>query len=124
MPQFAAFVMRIALCSWMAPLLAWLAEPLEPAARLTYVKIGFTVAKALIEASCQFMPAAATKILGPKLPGISWLLFASWRCWSFHLLLRTTTSLGWGGKRGMWMLVTARSLKRQTSKNTPIRMMA
>lgn len=45
----AQFIMGVCLCLWGAPMMAWLAESFEPAARLTSVSIGYNIAQALGE---------------------------------------------------------------------------
>ena len=59
----------ICLSLWGAPMMAWLAESFEPAARLTSVAIGYNVAQAL---GGGMSPAIATELvdkLGTKTPG-------------------------------------------------------
>lgn len=66
---FGQFVMGICLCLWGAPMMAWLAESFEPAARLTSVSIGYNIAQAL---GGGMAPAIATELVdkaGPTSPG-------------------------------------------------------
>lgn len=66
---FGQFVMGISLCLWGAPMMAWLAESFEPAARLTSVSIGYNIAQAL---GGGMAPAIATELVdkaGPTSPG-------------------------------------------------------
>jgi len=67
----------ICLSLWGAPMMAWLAESFEPAARLTSVAIGYNVAQAL---GGGMSPAIATELvdkLGPKSPGFYVTIMAS-----------------------------------------------
>ena len=43
---FAQMFLGISLSLWGAPMMAWLAESFEPAARLTSVSIGYNIAQA------------------------------------------------------------------------------
>ena len=56
---FAQTTLGIALSCWGAPMMAWLAESFEPAARLTSVSIGYNIAQAL---GGGFAPAIATEM--------------------------------------------------------------
>jgi MHS family proline/betaine transporter-like MFS transporter len=63
------FIMGIGLCLWGAPMMAWLAESFEPAARLTSVSIGYNIAQAL---GGGMAPAIATMLVdetGSTSPG-------------------------------------------------------
>lgn len=76
-PAFAAqMVLGLALSLWGAPMMAWLAEAFDPAARLTSVSIGYNIAQAL---SGGLAPAIATYMvdkLGPNSPGYYLSAFA------------------------------------------------
>lgn len=69
-PAFLAQTfMGICLSLWGAPMMAWLAESFEPAARLTSVSIGYNIAQAC---GGGLAPAIATEMvdrLGPESPG-------------------------------------------------------
>jgi MHS family proline/betaine transporter-like MFS transporter len=54
------FIMGVGLCLWGAPMMAWLAESFEPAARLTSVSIGYNIAQAL---GGGMAPAIATELV-------------------------------------------------------------
>lgn len=41
----AQFILGLSLCLWGAPMMSWLAESFEPAARLTSVSIGYNIAQ-------------------------------------------------------------------------------
>lgn len=41
----AQFILGLCLCLWGAPMMSWLAESFEPAARLTSVSIGYNIAQ-------------------------------------------------------------------------------
>ena len=63
------FIMGVCLCLWGAPMMAWLAESFEPAARLTSVSIGYNIAQAL---GGGIAPAIATELVdkvGSTSPG-------------------------------------------------------
>lgn len=65
----AQMFLGISLSLWGAPMMAWLAESFEPAARLTSVSIGYNIAQAL---GGGMAPAIATIMvdrLGPESPG-------------------------------------------------------
>ncbi|KAL7540802.1 hypothetical protein ACHAWF_006789 [Thalassiosira exigua] len=66
----AQMILGISLSLWGAPMMAWLAESFEPAARLTSVSIGYNIAQAC---GGGMSPAIATVMvdrLGPDSPGI------------------------------------------------------
>ncbi|KAL7540984.1 hypothetical protein ACHAXR_010538 [Thalassiosira sp. AJA248-18] len=66
---FAQTYLGICLSLWGAPMMAWLAESFEPAARLTSVSIGYNIAQAC---GGGMAPAIATEMvdrLGPESPG-------------------------------------------------------
>ena len=66
---FAQTIMGVALSFWGSPMMAWLAESFEPAARLTSVSIGYNIAQAC---GGGMAPAIATEMvdrLGPESPG-------------------------------------------------------
>lgn len=71
------FIMGISLCLWGAPMMAWLAESFEPAARLTSVSIGYNIAQAL---GGGMAPAIATMLVdkaGATSPGYYLTIIAS-----------------------------------------------
>eukprot|EP00584_Thalassiosira_punctigera_P005370 CAMPEP_0172544072 /NCGR_PEP_ID=MMETSP1067-20121228/14310_1 /TAXON_ID=265564 ORGANISM="Thalassiosira punctigera, Strain Tpunct2005C2" /NCGR_SAMPLE_ID=MMETSP1067 /ASSEMBLY_ACC=CAM_ASM_000444 /LENGTH=535 /DNA_ID=CAMNT_0013330575 /DNA_START=148 /DNA_END=1755 /DNA_ORIENTATION=- len=66
---FAQMFLGVSLSFWGAPMMAWLAESFNPAARLTSVSIGYNIAQAC---GGGMAPAIATEMvdrLGPKSPG-------------------------------------------------------
>jgi MFS family permease len=71
------FIMGVGLCLWGAPMMAWLAESFEPAARLTSVSIGYNIAQAL---GGGMAPAIATELVdrvGSTSPGYYLTIIAS-----------------------------------------------
>ena len=73
----AQMFLGICLCFWGAPMMAWLAESFEPAARLTSVSIGYNIAQAC---GGGMAPAIATEMvdrLGPESPGYYLLVIAA-----------------------------------------------
>ena len=72
----AQMLLGIALSCWGAPMMAWLAESFEPAARLTSVSIGYNIAQAC---GGGMAPAIATEMvdrIGPESPGYYLMVIA------------------------------------------------
>lgn len=66
---FAQMILGISLSMWGAPMMAWLAESFDPAARLTSVSVGYNIAQAC---GGGMAPAIATEMvdrLGKETPG-------------------------------------------------------
>ena len=73
----AQMVLGISLSLWGAPMMAWLAESFEPAARLTSVSIGYNIAQAC---GGGLAPAIATELVdrvGVESPGYYITIIAS-----------------------------------------------
>ena len=69
-PSFLAqSLMGICLSLWGAPMMAWLAESFEPAARLTSVSIGYNIAQALGGGIAPAIATVMVDTLGSDSPG-------------------------------------------------------